>query len=286
MARTSFIEDLFDVSRRLPWWAGVGVAVSFYFSVPFLLTHLIPTTDDPIFGAVFNGGEIFITVVFRYIVPVAFVLGALASLVQNTLSSSLLSSTRGKSVTHEDPFADISWRQFEKLTAAYFRERGYYVFETQEGADGGVDLKMLKGSEVFLVQCKHWKARKVPVQMVRELFGVMVAKGAAGAFVVVSGEFTQDAKRFADGKRITLINGKQILHSRPHSVAEVAINEHPAHTAAPEVLCPACNSAMVMRTAKRGAHAGRQFYGCTQYPICKGVVNLATPIQRRSKWLP
>jgi Restriction endonuclease len=55
-----------------------------------------------------------------------------------------------------------------------------------EAADRG-------GAERFLVQCAQWRAFKVGVDVVRELYGVMAAKGAAGGFVVTSGKFTDDA---------------------------------------------------------------------------------------------
>jgi restriction system protein len=48
-------------------------------------------------------------------------------------------------------------------------------------------------SSSFLVQCKQWKAFKVGVQVVRELYGLMAAHGAAGGFVVTSGRFTDEA---------------------------------------------------------------------------------------------
>lgn len=35
--------------------------------------------------------------------------------------------------------------------------------------------------------------------------------------------------------------------------------------------CPKCGSAMVLRTARRGANAGKQFWGCSAYPSCKVV---------------
>lgn len=38
--------------------------------------------------------------------------------------------------------------------------------------------------------------------------------------------------------------------------------------------CPQCNKPMVLRTAKTGKKAGSQFWGCSGYPDCKGVVNL------------
>jgi restriction system protein len=34
--------------------------------------------------------------------------------------------------------------------------------------------------------------------------------------------------------------------------------------------CPACGKMMVLRTARKGKHAGSQFWGCAGYPHCKG----------------
>lgn len=36
--------------------------------------------------------------------------------------------------------------------------------------------------------------------------------------------------------------------------------------------CPNCGKPMVLRTAQKGKNAGKQFWGCTGYPDCKGVV--------------
>jgi four helix bundle suffix protein len=38
--------------------------------------------------------------------------------------------------------------------------------------------------------------------------------------------------------------------------------------------CPICGKAMVVRTAKSGKNAGNRFWGCSDYPGCKGVVKL------------
>lgn len=35
-------------------------------------------------------------------------------------------------------------------------------------------------------------------------------------------------------------------------------------------MCPQCGALMALRTAKTGKHAGSHFWGCTQYPDCKG----------------
>lgn len=38
--------------------------------------------------------------------------------------------------------------------------------------------------------------------------------------------------------------------------------------------CPHCGKPMTLRTAKTGKNEGKQFWGCTAYPDCKGVVNI------------
>ncbi|AEB09761.1 topoisomerase DNA-binding C4 zinc finger domain-containing protein [Desulfobacca acetoxidans] len=64
-----------------------------------------------------------------------------------------------------------------------------------------------------------------------------------------------------------------------------------------EPKCPKCNSPMVLRTARRGIHAGNKFYGCSRYPSCKGtmpfehdgsdsVTETAKPIHSRQLDLP
>ncbi|MDF1592917.1 MAG: four helix bundle suffix domain-containing protein [Desulfobacterales bacterium] len=38
--------------------------------------------------------------------------------------------------------------------------------------------------------------------------------------------------------------------------------------------CPLCGKPAVLRTAKSGKNAGSQFWGCSDYPDCKGIVKL------------
>lgn len=39
--------------------------------------------------------------------------------------------------------------------------------------------------------------------------------------------------------------------------------------------CPKCNGNLVLRTATKGANAGKQFYGCSNYPKCRYIQNIA-----------
>jgi len=41
-----------------------------------------------------------------------------------------------------------------------------------------------------------------------------------------------------------------------------------------KVLCPKCGAPMVRRKAAKGENAGREFYGCSRYPKCRGIINI------------
>lgn len=40
------------------------------------------------------------------------------------------------------------------------------------------------------------------------------------------------------------------------------------------ILCPKCGAAMVKRRATKGPNAGNKFYGCSNYPACRGIVEI------------
>jgi len=39
--------------------------------------------------------------------------------------------------------------------------------------------------------------------------------------------------------------------------------------------CPTCGLPMVKRVAARGSNAGKEFWGCSGYPKCRGIVNIS-----------
>lgn len=38
--------------------------------------------------------------------------------------------------------------------------------------------------------------------------------------------------------------------------------------------CPRCSGSMIKRTAKGGENAGQEFWGCSHFPTCRGIVSL------------
>lgn len=57
------------------------------------------------------------------------------------------------------------------------------------------------------------------------------------------------------------------LHPQRSAPAEARVPAHGTARHAP--LCPRCGVPLVLRTAKIGAHAGQQFYGCPNFPTCR-----------------
>jgi restriction system protein len=211
--------------------------------------------------------------IFQYILPAVCLAAAAASAWKASQRRALaLGVTTSGSAASLD---GMTWQEFELLVGEAFRQKGYKVTELGgAGPDGGVDLVLTKGSEKFLVQCKQWKAFKVGVDVVRELYGVMAAKGAAGGFVVTSGKFTVDAQEFARGRNVTLVDGDKLYAMLQSARAGLKQGTQasgvPVGSGMPPPVCPACGSAMVKREAKRGANAGSAFWGCSTYPKCRG----------------
>lgn len=220
----------------------------------------------------------------QYILPIVCLAGAAVSAWRRRERRRLVTDVAQSGAA--DALDGMSWSQFEKLVGEGFRLQGYRVSETGGGgADGGVDLVLTKGSEKFMVQCKQWRALKVGVDVVRELYGVMAARGATGGFVVTSGRFTDEANAFAKGRNVSLIDGPAlhalILRARGPASAAATTEQadppamKPAATAASSrsqdvPSCPICAKPMARRTAKRGSNAGNEFWGCTGYPSCRG----------------
>jgi len=167
------------------------------------LKYLLPVFEfnSPIFKGLSKIWPLFAPyIAFIFLVPIPF------ALFNSWRKKKLLESQKNLAT-----LKSISWKQFEELVGEAYRRQGYQVSENiGEGPDGGIDLRLRKNGELILVQCKHWKAFKVDVKVVREMYGVMVSKNASKAIVITSGTFTQPAKNFASDKPIELIEGKQL----------------------------------------------------------------------------
>jgi restriction system protein len=258
----NLLEDCFDALQRLPWWAGLIAAFVFRvmangFSGAAAGGGSAAASLRPLYGLVFNGF-------------------ALLSLFA-ALASALRSLSRRKLFDNQrdiDSIRNLTWQAFEQLVGEAYRRQGYDIEETGGGgADGGIDLVLRGHRETVLVQCKRWRNRQVGVDKVRELLGVVTANRADRGILVTSGRYSDSARRFAADKALTLVDGPELVRlvqniQAGHTLSPV---KDEANHEEPATECPRCGSAMVLRTARRGAHAGSRFYGCSRYPHCKAI---------------
>lgn len=281
--KSSPAEDLIELVAMLPWWVGVLLALLSYLLLHPLAASPLTVPAQPgqgtvVMQALWKG----LASAGQYVLPIICLAAAGLSAWRRKVRRGLVADVAQSQAS--SALDGMSWREFELLVGEGFRLQGYQVVETGGGgADGGVDLVLRRpgknGGETFLVQCKQWRALKVGVDVVRELYGVMAARGAACGFVVTSGRFTDDAISFASGRNVTLVDGPKLLAliqqakargAQPATRAN-ATKASPLSTApAQATTCPLCAKPMVRRTAKRGASAGGEFWGCTGYPACRG----------------
>ena len=130
---------------------------------------------------------------------------------------------------------------------------------------------------IGLVQCKHWQGKRVGVDKVRELKGVMAARDVKRGQFATTSTFTDEAIAFAQGAGINLLDVTRLLELIVKRTAEqqaelltVALDgEYWRPT------CVNCGTKMVSRQPRSG---GSLFWGCSNYPRCKTTLPMrATP---------
>lgn len=269
--KTSPIEDLLDIASSINWKISLVIAVISYFFFHYFATQAIPLASNLQSATSSLPKIVFISFskFLQYIIPIVFVIGACVSSFKAKHRVKLLDKQSGI-----ESIRDMSWQDFELLVGEAFKRKGFEVRENGGGgADGGIDLVLTKNGKKSIVQCKRWKTFSIGVPLIRELYGVMTSERANDCIFVSSGNYTAEARLFAEDKPIWLIDGSELLEMvagvqvQPNIKKPSSSYKQPIATS-PE--CPLCGSAMVKRIARKGANAGNQFWGCSAYPGCRG----------------
>ena len=285
--RNDGLGDLLSEVSTLPWPVGVAAATLAWLLMAVVVpARLVESTAQQALGELSAGVAPWIAAAF---------LGAAALSAWRARHARRLADD----ATSLEAIRNLSWQDFERLIAETYRRRGWQVSGNDgAGPDGGVDVTLRRNGRTVLVQAKRWRRRSVGVTIVRELLGAVTAGGADAGIVVASGSFTEPARRFAQGVPIELVDGPALLAllggvpdaragrppvrgtarsmvtpSEPSSVRALAEPAAPVTSGtglgrAP--CCPRCEAPMVVRTAQRGARAGRTFFGCSRFPLCRG----------------
>ncbi len=271
----SLVEDVITIAAKLPWPVGVALAVVAFLGFG-ILADVEPTTDvrpHQLGKIVVPQLVKVVSTIFQWMIPLILLIGSAASAIKRHRRVKLY----GEVVAADSPSAlnRMSWQDFERLVSDYFQRHGFKVAEFGgHGSDGGIDLIARRGDDEYVIQCKQWKAYRVGVVPVRELYGLVSQRRAAGGFVVTSGSFTNEAIRFATGISIELIDGAKLAaaitrQEQSKSMAGGPLGEDDV-AALTTPRCPRCRGEMLVRTARTGQNAGSQFWGCARYPKCRG----------------
>ena len=153
-------------------------------------------------------------------------------------------------------------REFEMLVCSLFRKMGYTAEETPYTGDNGIDGILFKDGHKSVLQCKRVQG-SVGEPVLRDLFGAMHHTGSDSAIVVTTGRVSQQARLWASGKPIRIIELSELMDL-------IAANSPDGDIVPPDFapretgLCPKCHSPLHVVNGRRG-----KFIGCTAYPACR-----------------
>lgn len=168
-----------------------------------------------------------------------------------------------------DDYDSLSGEEFEEFCADVLRGNGYTDVEVTKGSgDHGVDVLAKKDGLKYAIQCKRY-SKPVGNKAVQEVYSGKDIYKADVAVVMSNMDFTQQAIEDARKLNVELWNRDKI-----YSLQKKGNIEIPEPSEENNLICPKCGGELVLRTAKKGANAGTQFYGCSNYPNCKYTKNL------------
>jgi HJR/Mrr/RecB family endonuclease len=112
---------------------------------------------------------------------------------------------------HVDDLMSLSPREFEEMVVELYTALGHTARRTGAVGDHGVDVVVkAKNGEKWVVQCKRWRGN-VGEPIVRDFYGVVHHEKADRGTLITSGGFTEQARAWAKGKPLTLVDGPQFM---------------------------------------------------------------------------
>ncbi|BCT91033.1 membrane protein [Lysobacter helvus] len=258
-------ESGLDIVASMPWPIGMALGVFAFLGIRYGIGAYFAHSGSPIaqgLGQQLSDGALS---PLAWIAMLLCWVAAGVSFLRSKKRKRLLETQSGL-----ESVANLGWREFEMLVGEAYRRQGYTVEETGlGGADGGIDLVLRRDGNKTLVQCKQWRTRQISAPKVREMWGLLHHHGADSIKIVGVGEFTRDAAKFAEGKRIELVNGDRLVEMvrSVQSAGTQATAPTGLHVASKQPECPKCGASMVQRANRK---TGESFLGCSKYPVCKG----------------
>jgi restriction system protein len=170
----------------------------------------------------------------------------------------------------------IEWKLYEELCVKFLKLKEYDAHLTRLGADDGIDIKIYDKnipSQIYAIaQCKSYTSYNVGVKFIRELYGVMTDKKVDIGIFFTTSNFTSEAKKFAKGKKIQLLDGQCLVNKinklpisqRNELYSQITKGNYKTPS------CPKCGVKMKLRTNKK--NPDKKFWGCVNFPRCRSII--------------
>ncbi len=109
--------------------------------------------------------------------------------------------------------ASMSGTDFEQLCQVLLSKMGFETEITKASGDGGIDIIAYNRQPIlagkYIVQCKRYSG-SVGEPVIRDLYGVVTSERANKGILITTGSLTRQARTFAEGKPLELIDGAQL----------------------------------------------------------------------------
>lgn len=103
----------------------------------------------------------------------------------------------------------IDGYSFERFLHLLFLKMGYSSIQTLNGRDQGCDIILIGNERKFVIQAKNYK-KSVGNSAIQEIGTAINLYDAQKGIVIVTSDFTKQAKELAEANHIELINGKEL----------------------------------------------------------------------------
>lgn len=142
-------------------------------------------------------------------------IGALAILLLALILAGLAVApklARPRARRHADDVADLATltpAAFERHVADLFTRAGYRARHVGGAGDGGVDVRVARGRQRGIIQCKRYAPRRsVGPALVREVIGTRAHERVDWAWLVTTGRVTPGARRLAAAEHVVLLDAE------------------------------------------------------------------------------
>lgn len=166
--------SLFSILSGFPWWLSALVAVLLFGFMQLIFPPLAPFVALPFVA---------VAAYFAY---------------RQLLGKSPVDA--GERIA---ALRDMPWENFSLVISEAYRRQGYAVEASDSAA---FDFTLRRNGRITLVQCRRWKVNQVGAGPLRELHEAIVKHDAFNGVCITAGGFSANAREFAAGKPITLLN--------------------------------------------------------------------------------